>query len=623
MPWFVAYGWVIAWVIVVGLAVLPLGVVRVVRHLRDRRRARDEHFSFEVGLTAPVEGPVTLRGVLRDGTVTTIVRSTGEHHERSDRLAVDLEGEHVELAGPIRVVRGSRVRASWRARRNEVRAGDTVIVRGTAKRAASSYREQGWIVEADGPAKPLELCANKPRARGKPLHPAWVIGLLVGFGFASWGGLRWFGRHELARYPRPQDADRAPLRWTEPAVIAAIMPGSHERALAHLYLIYEGLIERSQANLDARVEIVERLRGRLREHLDLGYAGEDRSISACEAGSRELASQARFEEVLDRACGSEALALLSLGEFRDAAARATPPIDVVAETALGRWSKVATLSSDPCNSALARALGGAAYANPTVSDPRQVVQCQIAGALARTGEDRAAALQLLEVPLLDSFTRDRIQSLVQDLRWAFDPTYVEHDELQESDFLRFARGSRSSMSVGILRERSALRRTWLARFAPETARGVHAFRLHAAIVRGDFATAHEELEHLPPDFAALVALREGRPREQRSIDGAELARQIRTTTLDWSEIRTRIMLEAPHVASDRDDVIRAVRAAIGDSRTYAEGRLEYLHDAAIVRDALRAAGDLEGVARWQKIIDRHVAPLDDSKQVAFAVFVTP
>ena len=138
---------------------------------------------------------------------------------------------------------------------------------------------------------------------------------------------------------------------------------------------------------------------------------------------------------------------------------------------------------------------------------------------------------------------------------------------------------------------SLLRRMWLSPFAADSTTDVHAFRAFAALDRGDFESARKEI-------AAS-----GRPALAKLLERGNVP-----ATVD-AEMRKRASKQ---------------RVEVSDSfRTCPSSVVRCVHEAAAIRDHARAVGDIEQVARWQGIVDRHVAQFATFEQrLMLALIVT-
>jgi hypothetical protein len=617
----------IAWLLVAAIAVVPLAVARVLRYRRDKARARDDRFPFTVGATALAESSVVVRGVLRGGSAETVTKRGGDpRHVRSERLTLEHEGAPVELVGPIHVVRGSRASDGWRrGRRYSVGEGDVVFARGVGKRVTSLYREQGWALEGE----PLQLCADVAAARALAMRPHVAAVVVIALGVASWFGLRAVGNRQLAKYPMTGERDeRIALRLSEPAVIASMMPGTHDRALAYVYALYRGVVRRDEDNLAARVEIATRLRGRIGKLINPENSWDGwREPTECEAEAFELLDQARYEDVLALGCKSDRVdppALLALGRFAEIGRRGETREPLIAAAATGAWDVVATgldTEHKECEALLVRALAlGDQGAQLRLRDASpSSPQCAIFAALARPGEERVAALReiAIEVP---SYERQYFDLLRADLRWAYDPQYVEEGDAGAGEgFVKL--GLAHKLDYSAVQEeqlrRSMLRRVWLSSLAPDSAQDVHAYRMLAAVERGDFALARAELaKSARPELAIVVDVREGKRVSQGAQrDGRYWENQVAASLSDWRVLAPNLLEHAAAVTTNQDAMRRAVRVAVSDSRIDAMyGLMQYVSDAAIVRDISRLAGDTAQATRWQGIVDRHTAAFADPQR---------
>jgi hypothetical protein len=429
------------------------------------------------------------------------------------------------------------------------------------------------------------------------------------------------------------------MSWTNPVALAAVLPGQHDRALAYLWALYGGVIERSEQNLDARVEIAERLRGRMRWLVFPDDTPPTSTPTACEAGAIELVRQARFEQALAKGCKSARIdpeANLALGHYAEATGSDDATERALVELAAGRYAGVGAQlgESDSCVGLLARALvDDAAAINQLRDRATKDESCAVALALAHPPAERAARLAAIVVDDEDARSSAYKRELVADLRWALDPTFDETPEaVLDDEVSRFMAGLSPNVYRSDEREsllRSLMRRTWLATIAPETARDVHAYRALAAISRGDFAAARTEVAASGrPDLVASLALREQpsdrTPPNPVDRDGREQAKRMLTSSLGWIDLRGWILESGAGVTEDRDVLQRAVRVLVADSFLPPPSQpLRFVHEAAIIRDAHRAVGDASETARWQAIIDRHLAAFSDPQKRLLLVLLGP
>ncbi len=617
MPWYVAYGHVIGWSLIVAIALLPLALVRWKRARADRALARLDRIRFEAGQGAPAEGQITVRGLLRGGRARTVSTAGTQQHSRDQPLWVEHEGERLDLEGDVRVVRGSRVRATWRSRSHEVVDGDAVIVTGTASRSASSYREQAWKLQAIASGWPIELCADPPASRGRPLAPWWLAATLVMFGAGGFLGLRAFGESQLEAFPMSAMPEQRPeLRWTNPAVLASMIPPTRERGLAYLYLQHRQLFARSQDSLDARVELAEMLEGRMRWIVSPQDTPPERYPTACEAAAGELLEQARFEQALARGCASERLkpsVFRDLGRYAEIGDPKPDWMNAAPDIARGRWSAAAAefdTSTGRCVGLMLEALGGSAAArveldNAGVTD----VECAIERAFIAPVGERARLLSGIRIDTEAHISTDYVEALVADLRWAYDPAYEGDEPTRPDDVVAFAEGG----AVGddhrreLLKD-SILRRTWLSHEAHDDAPHVHLYRALFALERGDFTTARaEQVLSGREDLAEVIASREGAASVGiAGTDGRVVAAKWVRSFADWDA--RRLLREASAVTAHREALHTPARVLVADSELrWITGTKRWVHEAALIRDVHRAVGDPAQVARWQAIIDRHVA----------------
>ena len=228
-------------------------------------------------------------------------------------------------------------------------------------------------------------------------------------------------------------------------------------------------------------------------------------------------------------------------------------------------------------------------------------------------EQRAELLASIRSDEDDSLSRDDTAQIVADLRWAYDPAYAEEDDLRLGATLAaFARdsyygGARHREDT----KRSILRRMWLSAEALDTAQAVHAYRALFALERGDFAAARaEQARSELPEHAEVIAMREGNgPKPEGEPDGrvvaGELARRLEGGPGD-------VLEEVAAVTTNREALQAALRVFVADVRLVPVEYLKtFIHEASLIRDVHRIAGDTEQATRWQEIIDRHVAAFSE------------
>jgi hypothetical protein len=281
VPLLVEYGataWKLAACVV---ALLGLVATRVVRNAGERRRARAEVARYLAAVTAPVlaqaEGPTSLSGPLYGGSATTLWIGQRALSDRQGELWVDYKGDRVELAGPVRVVRGtvgkvsrsvpkdapSAIRAAValdldRATRvsrvlkraaggdshrlSQVRDGDLVIVHGVLGRRGSVDRlgVRSWLLDPETPGGEITIIAMSPRVVAMALR--WYVALILAGVLAAGAcaGMYELGNRSLAS-ARSASTPSAQLKTWDPLALAAASPGTRSEALEEIARRYPDL----------------------------------------------------------------------------------------------------------------------------------------------------------------------------------------------------------------------------------------------------------------------------------------------------------------------------------------------------------------------------------------------
>ena len=337
LPWLIAHG---AWVWKVVAAASAGEAIRLGRRRAYRRAVQGTDAALAARLaqvTAPVAGEVTVRGVLRGGEIASVfVARPGDDElayavDAPRRRWVDCDGERVELAGEIRVVRGARPDAARAAAGDgaqlhapaavrqldgwaSVDDGHEVLVTARlapeAGRAATGYRDAStaWratpIDREHGAA--IELFATAPATR--PVR----LGALPGIGHALAGaalaiaalfGAGHLALHVAAAHEAPELLVPFELPALDMLAIAAAMPGTRDPALRQLDGRLAHDYQRSPAMSATRIAAAE-LRG-------------------CAAGLDARLAEDAIEDLRDRADDCEdarasSRALQRLGWFRRA-----------------------------------------------------------------------------------------------------------------------------------------------------------------------------------------------------------------------------------------------------------------------------------------------------------------
>jgi hypothetical protein len=281
LPLLVEYGaaaWKVAACVV---ALLGLIATRVLRNARERRRARAEVARYLAAVTAPAlaqaQGPASISGALHGGTATTLWIGSRALSAHQGELWIDYKGERVELAGEVRVVRGtlgkvsrsvprdtpSGIRAALaldldrvtrvsrvlkRAAGGEphrlsmVRDGDLVIVHGVFGRRGNVDRlgVRSWLLDAETPGGEITIVALSPRVVAMPLRWYFAFVLAGVLAAGACAGMQVLGRRALAA-ARSAPVATAQLTTWDPLALAAAAPGTRVEALEEIVLRYPDL----------------------------------------------------------------------------------------------------------------------------------------------------------------------------------------------------------------------------------------------------------------------------------------------------------------------------------------------------------------------------------------------
>ena len=280
LPLLVQYGAAV-WKITAALvALIGLVVVRATRSRAARNRARAEVARYFRSVSAPVlaqaQGVHSINGTLRGGTATTLLVGKRSHHDRAGELWIDYKGERVELAGALRVVRGTfaetgrelppatprgirdslareldggsrvsrvlrRAAGGQNHRLDQVRDGDMVIVRGVLgeRGGVDRFGVRSWILNPEPGAQELIVVAVAPAARAVPSR--WYSSLLLAavLAAAACGGMYALGAHSLEQARTSPPAPE--LRAFDPLALAAAAPGTRAAALDEIGKRYPAL----------------------------------------------------------------------------------------------------------------------------------------------------------------------------------------------------------------------------------------------------------------------------------------------------------------------------------------------------------------------------------------------
>ncbi|MBA3458730.1 MAG: hypothetical protein H0T46_02130 [Deltaproteobacteria bacterium] len=437
LPLFVVHGAVVWKLLLAAVVAISLGIVALVRRRKERTLVGDWVAARLAEVTPLQAGSVVLRGKLATGTASTSEQDIREGtSERSAELTLDHEGEKVAIQGPVTVEHGSQTAIRWvrKIRTRTVRAGDEVLVVGTASRRAeddAGYRDAGigWEVGDDA-----HIIAVKPQARPRPNGIAKTLLLAAVFGLVGYGALRLAGNRAMkAAYAHDVDRVRRSLGNSDAVAIAAAMPGSREKALEELSYKLERGFERTEEVFQLRLAL-DVLRG--------------------ECTAFQLSTAVRLEEavVVARACGEPVLAsqaLAFLGKFEDAwnerGRDARPYVEGVLAIATGRWREAAAAADARvpdyekrerskyyteldaqrsvlnmrCLAALFRSWAGDKGAFDKIEGRLTNQRCRVFAALALPQADQGAALAAI------TFTVDDgdydAKHLVEEVRRVVDP----------------------------------------------------------------------------------------------------------------------------------------------------------------------------------------------------------
>ena len=557
---------------------------------RDRRRRAAAAAARTLGISAPIRGPVKLRGVVRDGALASV--HPGRHaetewrtHARAGTAWLDCAGERIELPGEVDIEHGAATRdltglpgalaVAFNGGRggrtlHVVGEGDEVVATGVLARAAGDPMR--WVLGPSAPAPHVLVAALAPRAaraRGRGLA---LVAVALGTGLVTYGALHAVGRAALASAAtaRPGGSEAVVTAVDSNDALAAMMPGSRGRALADAAVQFEDRAPHDPAGaalVIASAELADGCAGRIRGEL----AVDDAEAAAADAAR----------------CGLPALAvepLLLLGRYAEAATAVDPADPRAAERALtafvgaSRWADAAatldrigveraadaaarstqdlalrdvgalermdqeTASRRRCAAELFRAWGGdadAAARLATSPAPDASDACRVAAALSLPAAAQPAALAAARATLGEIDTDDR--ALVDALA-GWPATDREWDAWLAPTAAHLA-GSRAAITE------------WLALSDAREPVTIGALEAAAvvAIYRDDAATATHDVDQA----AALLALRPageapGPPDDAgngRAV--AERARRRQRIAEQVMDLRGALALHTPSVQVDR------------------------------------------------------------------------
>jgi hypothetical protein len=442
LPFLVAHGGIV-WRVLVGAS--AVGAIAL-RRSRATKRARKEALASVAGraseVTAPVEGAATVRGTLKGGSAATLVVRTDfkttSNDDHGDSLWIDCDGQRIELAGAVRVERGTSV---TRARRvpdgtpdklreavkkshgehalESVREGDTVIAYGKLSRIAgeaTDYRESAgaWRIEPTDDAIVIAAAtpASAPPAIGIIGHvlTGMLGGLVVLFALYVTGRIALSGERSRTPYLEPA------LPGLDRYAIAAATPWNRSDALEEIEHRLEYDITRDATSAE-QLRAVARLR------------------RGCDGELGALYQQDRYEDAVPvaQACGSGddvANTLSLLGRFDEASDRNRG--DVIADIGAGHWREAAdalaaeheSSAHKPCLEQLFRLWGGDAGARDrlrAMAGHGDAACDAIAAFALPTQAETAAALAAIE-------TDDAsLNADIQPLAWSLGADRPEND----------------------------------------------------------------------------------------------------------------------------------------------------------------------------------------------------
>lgn len=642
LPVFVVHGAVV-WKVLLGLMVSgAFGVVALRRRARERRTAASEVRVRLNDVTKLEPGVVVLRGTLAAGTASTSQQDIKEPvHERSAELTLDLGGQKIAIEGPVTVERGTQTSTRWlkKIRTHTVRAGDEVVLGGTAVRRAeddAGYRDSGvgWEVGRD-----VYVIAVYPQARPKPMGLAKTLALVAVFGMVGYGALRFVGSRAMKKADDwDRDDAKVSLSNSDAVAIAAAMPGSRAEALEELSRQLERGFEKSDRVFELRLALDE-VRGECRAFTLFSATRLEETVPAARAcGETVLASQAlaflgKYEEAWnepgrDKRPVVEGLLAIGAGRWREAAAAADARA-VEYETSkrtqyyTDQNARTETLSMR-CLGALFRTWAGDKPAFDAIAGRETHDRCRVFAAIALPEAERSAALAAI------TFTQERdydLQNLVAELRKATDPAMRWRDGYYNTiaDIVGFGMNE----SIWFAPAQLALGRTDLGQREQSSLLGLNA-GLRA--FRGDLAGARKLIDqqtaaepdghyrysnelalglldptarlpdgpgYVHPGIDEMVTLRKGKIPEDveylltgafsgdckarllsgvksaQAGDGAELAEVFRRCHVYWNSTQKALLAVMPLVTKHREELAEAVRWFRNDSTTYSLGYIPF------------------------------------------------
>ena len=622
LPFLVVYGGWIAALLLAASAGLGLVLVRWWRLRRERAAVSTDVEARVAGVSGLVDGPAAVRGTLR-GHATTLAPVTpifgvadlgAAAHDRAASVMLDVDGERVELRGPIAVIRGTTAAASaWRRlpagtsaelghtrargphRLDVLRDGDEVIAQGTLSRAASGepdadYRASAgsWVLAPVGDEPAIAVTAARPAIAPPRLGPVALAIYGACFGLVGYGALAAIGAGLTRRTDEGIHvrADTAIAPFSALA-IASALPHARARALEELSDKLGDDFVRTDATMRMRFHLA-RLRG------------------GCAAEAGLQLDEERYDEALATAtsCGAteaRANALIYLGRYAEAApllpanARGWPNRAALVAIATGRWRDAAAAADavaarfrddgaapDEMLQSLERLGCLAAWFRRQTGDPTPLEKaaagtapmCRLVRALALPSDQKLAALDALR----SDDTAIEVSLTARDLRWANGATSgVSYADLDLFDAIEMLGGYGAPTD-----RRVTLARAALAARADTAPDRFTAYGELAALdeIRGDTSAALADLDRgqqsLPPD----------RPYLGHDLDALRAAIELHTAAsqitagpdphpaiLEQVELRDGRMPDTAEIETleGHDSMVAAVRAALaGDGGPLAD-----------------------------------------------------
>ncbi len=643
LPFLYAHG-PLVWkaLLVVLILVSCWGLARI-RRWGVRRSARGTLASASKLVRALAPGWGTFRGRVVEGWAETDDYGSHRSVRRSADLVIEVDGERVNVLGDVCVVLG---RSAGTTRRRfvtrRIAVDDTILVTGTV----AVDPDAGWRITRPPSSKDgfVDIISD---AYGTPVVPlAYPLLAIWGVIFVGiW--LLVLSRIGNAALERSQQdsAIHTEIASIDALAVAAAMPGTHEHAMDALEWRLRVRFERTEEAFQLRMELAE-------SHGECPYMEQLKRLRLDDA----LAAARRCATRDD-----EAYVLSLMGRYSEAAQVAQRPyLRAVIAIAERRWRDAAVDLDQvelPCVSALVRTFAGDANAFSSISEPDAT--CQVMRALSLPPAEALASLQTMPIASDDYRTRQLRDQIARFLGGESKKT----EEFENLDALDRARAEPAIWLAGIrLRERPP--GSLAARVT------LHAQLVVTALIRGDLVAARDQLARaraLDPGnrwrrVEAPLALldqsylareaplgwgnehqeafnmrADGNVRDRGDSrcavsyasaihdawqgDGAPLARFIRTCGDTFARSWHYIAV-LPRVRLHRDELLlamRFVRESLWSG--YNDVPFEIVETAARTRAMSRAIGDTEEAARWQTIIDRHVAVLADPQVVIALLFL--